>query len=447
MARLVHHFAPLFSFGLALDEKIAANAASDPPQAVIEHVRDLLERARASAAADGKRPEAIEQASFAVVAWIDEIMARNPAYLTAHTTPLQVTLFNTNNAGNEFFSHLSGLKAEQDEVREVYYQALLAGFVGQYYYENGDTGELGRLKELHARQLPVAPAAIHTLREEKITPQPYAAEPPSGPRYPRQWDGLLLKAGIALALLIPLGYLGYLLLAAPKVQGPSVQELVEQQIAGFPCADLAATVGEDGTTRVAGYVSRTEDQAAVKDRVSAVKGVRDAQFDVQLRIWPHCDVVRIVKPLYARNHDLKMGLSVTPTTGHTERFLKDERVTAKLVQGSTAGYLYVDYFTVNGQVAHMYPNALETDHGLVQPGQQFDVGAGAQSWTVDAPYGQELILVISSPTPLYPPEQGPPDMVESAKDYLPRLEQMLKAHTDANAMAADYMFMQTEPAP
>ena len=69
-------------------------------------------------------------------------------------------MFNTNNAGNEFFQHLSALKQDQDEVREVYYHAILCGFVGQYYYENADTGELGKLKELHARQLPVAPAPI-----------------------------------------------------------------------------------------------------------------------------------------------------------------------------------------------------------------------------------------------------------------------------------------------
>ena len=446
MARLVHHFTPLFSLGLLLDEKIAANAINDAPQAIIEQARDLLERARNSASAGGKRPEQIEEASFAVVAWFDEVMARNPAWLTAYITPLQTTLFNTNNGGNEFFTHLSNLKAEQDEIREVFYQALLLGFVGQYYYENGDSGELGRLKELHARQLPVPPAPIHTLREEKITPQPYASQLPAGPRYPRQWDGLLLKAGLAVAVLIPLVYLAWLLIAAPKVQGPTVQELVDQQISGFPCSDLSATVAENGTTQVRGYVSRTEDQAAVKTRVSAVKGVRDASFDVQLRIWPHCDVVRIVKPLYARNHDLKMGLTVTPTTGHTARFTDGENVTARLVQGSTAGYVYVDYFTVNGDVAHMYPNAQEGDRGLVPAGTPFDVG-GAVAWQVSAPYGQELILVISSPTPLYPPEQAPTEMIESAKDYLPKLEQMLKAHGDARAMSADYMFMQTEPAP
>lgn len=446
MARLVHHFAPLFSFGLALDERIAANAGNEQPQAIIEQARDLLERARNSASAGGKRPDQIEEASFAVIAWFDEVMARNPIWLTAHIVPLQVALFNTNNAGNEFFTHLANLKAEQDEIREVFYQALLLGFVGQYYYENGDSGELGRLKELHARQLPVPPAPIHTLREEKITPQPYAGPAPSGPRYPRQWDGLLLKAGLAVALLIPLAYLGWLLIAAPKEQGPTLQELVDQQIAGFPCSDLSATVAENGEAQVSGHVSRTEDQAAVKDRVSAVKGVREARFDVQLRIWPHCDVVRIVKPLYARNHDLKMGLSVTPSTGHTARFTDGENVTARLVQSSTPGYLYVDYFTVNGDVAHMYPNAQEGDRGAVPAGTRFDVG-GAVAWQVSAPYGQELILVISSPTPLYPPEQAPGEMIESAKDYLPRLEQMLKAHGDAGAMSADYMFMQTEPAP
>src|SRR3546814_1140178 len=153
----------------------------------------------------GQRPEHIEAAAFALVAWIDELISRNPAYWN-EASPLQVAMFNTNNAGNEFFYHLGNLKAGEDEVREVYYHALLLGFVGQYYFETGDTGELGKLKELHARQLPVAPAPTHVLREEQITPQPYLSKDPPGPRCPRQWDKLLLKAGMVVALLIPLCY-------------------------------------------------------------------------------------------------------------------------------------------------------------------------------------------------------------------------------------------------
>ena len=189
MSRLLHHFLPVFSFGLALDEKVTADKTSAIAEGIagnkdltktllkacgvpvredvddlhqLDHVarrardqhdvvvhpavaiavaraRELIDRAKSAALADGKRPEQADGAAFAVVAWIDEIMARNPAYLTG-SIPLQVTMFNTNNAGNEFFQHLSALKQDQDEVREVYYHAMLCGFVGQYYYENGDTG-------------------------------------------------------------------------------------------------------------------------------------------------------------------------------------------------------------------------------------------------------------------------------------------------------------------
>ncbi|MEZ0469731.1 DotU family type IV/VI secretion system protein [Luteimonas salinilitoris] len=447
MARLLHHFAPVFSFGLALDEKVSANAAGDPPANVLAAVRTLIDRAKAAALADGKRAEHVDDATFAVVAWIDEIMARNPAYLTGNATPLQVALYNTNNAGNEFFSHLSALRAEHDEVREVYYHALLLGFVGQYYYETGDGGELGKLKELHARQLPVAPAPIHTLREERITPQPYAGDAPGGPRYPKQWDRLLLKTGVIAALLVPLAYLAYLLIAAPKETGPSVQALVDRQLAGFPCSDLVATVGEKGATRVEGFVSRADDVAAVRQRVSAVDGVTSPRFDLQLRIWPHCEVVQMLKPYRERNGDLRYGLSVTPTSGHSDRFLENERVIVKLMQATYDGYLYVDYYTVGGDVAHIYPNPHESGSGrVIRAGEQFNVGATDQRfWTVGPPFGQELITVIASPTPLF---QGDPAVeVESAKDYLPRLGQLLEANRDNPELAAEFLFMQTEPAP
>lgn len=444
MARLLHHFMPLFSFGLALDEKVAANAASEPAASVIDAARTLLDRAKAAASADGKRPEHVDDAGFAAIAWIDEVMARNPVWLTG-AMPLQVTLFNTNNAGNEFFQHLSSLRDGQDEVREVYYHALLVGFVGQYYYENGDTGELGKLKELHARQLPVAPAPLHTLREEKITPQPYAVAAPAGPRYPRQWDRLLLKAGVALALVVPLGYLAWALVAAPAPVAPDLRALVEREFAAFPCADLRATA-DGARVRVDGYVSRPDDLPALRQRVAAVEGVEEAQVDAQLRIWPHCEVVALLKPHAERNRDGGHGLAVTPTAGHSDRFIENERVIVDLLQADYDGYLYIDYYTVGGDVAHLYPSAREPGSGrLVRARERFQVGAtDAQTWTVGAPFGQELITVIASPVPLY--EGDPPLLIEPAKDYLPRLRQLIASQRGNDRLTAEFLFMQTEPA-
>ena len=442
MSRLLHHFLPVFSFGLALDEKVAAGQATETAAVVTARARELIDRAKSAAQANGLRPEQADGAAFAVVAWIDEIMARNPAYLTG-SIPLQVGMFNTNNAGNEFFQHLSSLKQDQDEVREVYYHALLCGFVGQYYYENGDTGELGKLKELHGRQLPIAPAPIHTLREEKITPQPYGVADPSGPKFPRQWDRTLLRIGALVALLIPIGYLIYILLAAPK---PSILAPVQEEMAAFPCSDLTVSADEDkGTVKVDGYVSRADDIAAVKQRVDGVEGVKSSTVNVQLRIWPHCEVVKILAQYKARNSDSGYGLSITPSTGHSDRFLENENVIVKLQQANYDGYLYVDYYTVNGAVAHMYPNDGEPDSGrLIQSAEQFEVGATpSKTWTVSAPFGQELITVIASPTPLY--AEALPE-IQTAEEYLPRLRQMLDANRGNAKLAATYLFMQTEPA-
>jgi len=443
MARLLHHFIPVFSFGLALDEKVTAGQASEPGATVVSRARELIDRAKAAAQADGKRPEQVDGAAFAVVAWVDEIMARNPAWLTG-SIPLQVTMFNTNNAGNEFFQHLSALKQDQDEVREVYYHAMLCGFVGQYYYENGDTGELGKLKELHSRQLPIAPAPIHTLREERITPQPYGVEDPAGPKLPRQWDRTLLRIGALIALLIPLIYLAYILLAAPK---PNIQVPIQQALVTFPCSDLKIDeVNEDkGLVKISGYVSRPDDISAVKQQISGIEGVKSSTVDLQLRIWPHCEVVKLLEPYKARNGDSGYGLSITPSTGHSDRFIEGEKVIAKLQQADYDGYVYVDYFTVTGQVAHMYPNAGEPDSGrLIRSSEQFEVGATpSKTWTVAPPFGQELITVISSPTPLY---SEPLPEIQTAEEYLPQLRQMLEANKGNAKLAATYLFMQTEPA-
>lgn len=442
MARLLHHFIPVFSYGLALDEKVAVNQAAEPAAAVVARARELIDRAKAAALADGKRPEQTEDAAFAMAAWIDEIMARNPAWLVGGAAPLQVTMFNTNNAGNEFFHHLSALKQDQDEVREVYYHTLLAGFVGQYYYENGDTGELGKLKELHGRQLPVAPAPIHTLREEKITPQPYAVPDPPGPRFPRQWDRTLLRIGALVALLIPVGYLAWLLLAAPK---PTILAPVQAELAKFPCADLSVAADEDrGTVKIGGYVSRPDDIAAVKQRVESVEGVESSTVDVQLRIWPHCEVVKILAPYKARNSDGGYALQITPSTGHSDRFIENEKVTVKVIQSNYEGYVYVDYYTVTGDVAHIFPHPQESEIGrLIASGEQLDIGEEGLGWVVSPPFGQELITVISSPTPLY---EGTLVEAESAKDYLPKLRRMLEANKDNPKLVATYLFMQTEPA-
>ncbi len=441
MSRLLDHYIPLCSFGLELDEKISQSRAEEPVADVQATVRTLIDRARAAAQAAGKRPEHIESATFAVVAWIDEVITRNPAYWGS-STPLQVSLFNTNNAGNEFFQNLANLKAGEDEVREVYYHMLLLGFVGQYYYETGDTGELGKLKELHQRQLPVAPAPTHVLREEQITPQPYLVKDPAGPRFPRQWDKLLLKIGLVVALLIPLAYLAWFFLTPEQERGPTLQQLVDSQLATYPCSDLTGTISDGDQVKVGGYASTPEDIERLRRDVAAIDGVKGAEFDVRLRIWPHCEAIALLKPYRQRNLDQGMGLEVTPTTGHSDRFIEGERIIVKTTNANYDGYLYVDYWSVEGGVLHLFPNPGEPASGQqFGPNEQHTVGESQAVWDVAPPFGQELITIVSSPVPLY---EGQREQYEEAKDYLPALRALLGSGDPR--VGSNFLILQTEPA-
>jgi type IV/VI secretion system ImpK/VasF family protein len=194
MSRLFEHFAPAFSFGLAIDRRIASGEWPGQLEDAQGQARALIEQARQHARADGKTPPAVDSAAFAVVAWLDELMMRYSPW-RSRSSSLQLQLFNTHNASEEFFELLANLGHDDGEVREVYYHALLLGFAGQYYFDTSEHGELGKIRDFLSRLLPVAPLSLQSVREQGITPQPYDTEDPPAPRYPSSWDAWRMKIG------------------------------------------------------------------------------------------------------------------------------------------------------------------------------------------------------------------------------------------------------------
>ncbi|MEI6415448.1 MAG: DotU family type IV/VI secretion system protein, partial [Pseudomonadota bacterium] len=172
---LVDFFSPTFSYILELERRLREEGGSlvESPEDFQARLRATLDEGRARALAVSKRPQDVDEAMFALVAWVDEIMANYPDW-NQIAVPLQITLFNSHNAGDDFYDiHLSRLTAQQDEVREIFYLVMCLGFVGRHYLDISDGGEWTKLKDVNARQLPHAPVAAHLLAEEHLTPQPY----------------------------------------------------------------------------------------------------------------------------------------------------------------------------------------------------------------------------------------------------------------------------------
>ena len=85
----------------------------------------LLEQQRAVVKRNDIAPQDDENACFAIIAWVDEALTRcahdsNPALFAEwRRAPLQVELFNTANAGEEFFDRLARLTPAEKQVIEL----------------------------------------------------------------------------------------------------------------------------------------------------------------------------------------------------------------------------------------------------------------------------------------------------------------------------------------
>lgn len=440
MTRLLDCFSALLSFGLALDASIAAGRAGPTCEEAQRRAIELLDEARAAAERLGKSAGQIESAAFAMVAWIDEVLSRHPG-CEAGVAPLQMRLFNSSNAKTEFFHHLSALPTDEEEVREIYWHALALGFKGQYYFENSDDGELGKLMDLHGQQLAIRPASFDTLAKDRITPQPYSVPDPPGPRDPQSHKRALLRTVAALAVAVPLAYLATHLLSHSRETPLTVVQRVEQQVQTYACADLSATQTQEGAIRVSGWVPTMEDVARVQREVRGLPGVTETSFDLRLRVWPHCEVVEILKPYQARNRELGHGLKAEATSAHKGQLREGDPVLFRVTGPNYDGYLRVDYYTADGAVMHLKAGRGQP---MVRAGETVELGRDIpSSWLVAPPFGTVLLATLSSPVPFSEAMERPP--FELASAYLQQLRESLAAGEFGVRVIADTLFLETVP--
>ena len=447
MAHLLDKFSALFSYGLAIDafDPLRPGVTEPTTRADAQaQVRRLLVDARLAATADCTPPAQIESAAFATIAWLDEIFARQRRWTDA-ASPLQAQLFNSSNAHSEFFHHLSGLQAGDDAVREVYWYALANGFTGQYYFESGDGGELGKLKELHGRQLPVMPVALATLAKDQITPQPYAQLRTVPPRDPERRERALLRAIVAGAVLVPLTALTWLLLAGPRQTAASAEQQLDQQLRSYACADLQASWGVTGAVgafsalHISGFVPLANDVTRVEREVRAMPGMSSATFDLRLRVWPHCEVVAILKPYQTRNRDKTFDLKVTAPSARDGRLREGDAVRIEVTAPHYEGNVRVDYYTVDGAVQHL-SGAGEPTRFVA--GQRLVFGKDIpSSWLVSPPFGTVMVVALTSPSPFPDTPDRPP--FELASAYLLNLREALSANKGGDQLIAEFLFLET----
>lgn len=449
MPRLFEFYAPIFARGLEIESQLGATGVlPDDPGKVRRELLEMIALARRRAAEAGKPAEEVERATFAVVAWLDEVIARFPD-AAASFTPLQVELFHIAYAGNEFFVYLRAITAQQDELREVYYTALCLGFVGEYIF---DPGELERLKEVHAQNLPVAPLTAAGAVREHVTPQPYGVAMPP-PRLPRHWERPLLAVAIALALAVPLGLLAYYYLQPeeePVIAEPEpepepeprvdIDAAVRPILAGLSCGEVSHRVADGNRVTLTGYVGSDQDLDSLRRNVAAVPGVQGpVEMRVEVQPWPFCEMLQIIAPF----EDPGAGLRLAIGTGVLD-LREGEPLVFDITPPSFPSYLYFDFVQHDGEVYHLLrPTPADGTQPAGGP-VRIERAEDGSLYVVTPPFGREMLVAVATERPLFETDAD----AQGARVYLPelrrRVEELREAAPDAR-ITATHLFITTYP--
>lgn len=183
----------LFGY-VALFQKAPEDQRPSLP-ALRSHVLSLLDAFVRDPRLQELPPGEVDEARFALVAWVDEIVLRSSwsGRDAWEREPLQLQLFATNKAGDEFYDHLERLLPDQLAAREIYFLCLAMGFEGAYVGREADR------HALMARQyemLRVSGRALEVGTAEYLCPAVYDGLAIQLPRSSggRLWSRLFLMA-------------------------------------------------------------------------------------------------------------------------------------------------------------------------------------------------------------------------------------------------------------
>lgn len=168
--QLSSHFITLMAYVQGL-ERVPNPVAAQ----VHEQVEALIAQARDSALRQDVDLSLFQAALFPVVAWMDERLARLPAWRQNHDWRgfmLQRKMFATSHAGVQFFERLQALEPGAQALREVYLMCLGLGFVGRYSQEPG-SAQLAALREEHYRILLSAHMNLDMRSDMSLFPEAY----------------------------------------------------------------------------------------------------------------------------------------------------------------------------------------------------------------------------------------------------------------------------------
>jgi len=221
---------------------------------------------------------------------------------------------------------------------------------------------------------------------------------------------------------------------------PAVPDLsaLRSALAEFHCAELDVAIGKDRRVAISGLTAGDTDPDSLALLAQDFLTGQRAAIEIERAAPALCEPLTLIGPLRSANAGSAAPLSIRFKEATGTPFGGGQDLVFDIAAPDFPAHLQVDYFTSDGDVIHLLPNPLEIS-GRVESGavrRLGERGAGGRFWSIGPPYGHELIVVIASPTPLFP---SPRPEAETAESYLPALKQALDSAASATVATARFL--------
>lgn len=232
---------------------------------------------------------------------------------------------------------------------------------------------------------------------------------------------------------------------AAALSAEELQRRADRSVQRLSCARVEARVSPDRSIRLSGFAGSDAELAKLRQDLRALPGAERVEGEITVHPWPQCEVFLNFADALGSGR----GLSAQLRGASAGAAFKDrDSLSIEITTPAYPTYVYVTYLQASGEAAHLhwpqgqFPRPIPPNTRLVLGG-----GAGGQPvYRVGSPFGDEIIVVIASASPLFRDEL--PDTA-SDREYLTSFRKAFlvrpKDDSGSRVLSAVALPLRTEP--
>jgi serine/threonine protein kinase len=206
-----------------------------------------------------------------------------------------------------------------------------------------------------------------------------------------------------------------------------------------PCSALTASVTEH-TLNVGGFLSQDFGADRLKAQLVRLAGVQNVALNVKPIAQQSCRMLEVLAPYWLASRQSGATIRTRAAGGQLS---EGKPLVVDVTTPNITTYVYVDYYVLDGGVAHLLPNVRARDN-QAPPSYSATVGSFGD-WIISKPFGTEMIVLVTTPDPLF---KGLQPEIETASTYLRDLKKQLRQMRDKygqERVAVDFVQINTGP--